>query len=192
MLQKFEFEELDLKGAYLINPYLSSDNRGHFIKDYSEEVFEQNGIVHNLKEIFYTVSRKGVMRALHFQEVHEQAKLVRCIKGSIYDVIVDLRKNSTTYKQWRGFYLSDRNNQALLVPIHFAHGYLVLEDAIVSYKCSEKFYEERDSGIMWNDKNINIKWPINEIGGVDNIINSEKDDNLQSFLEWENSHDPYR
>lgn len=185
VIQKFEFKELDLKGAYLIKPFISWDNRGYFIKDYSKEVFESQGIRHDLKEVFYTVSHKGVIRALHFQEVKQQAKLVRCVSGKIYDVIVDLRKDSPTYKQWRGFYLSEENHDELLVPEHFAHGYLVLEDSIVSYKCAEKFYGEYDSGIMWNDPDIGVEWPLEEIGGIENIVNSEKDDNLPTFKEWE-------
>lgn len=184
MIQNFEFMELDLKDAYLIKPFISWDNRGHFIKDYSKEIFEQNDIYHDLKEVFYTISHKGVIRALHFQEIKEQAKLVRCVKGKIYDVIVDLRRDSPTYMQWKGFYLSDENNFEILVPEHFAHGYLVLEDSIVSYKCAEKFYGEYDNGIMWNDPDLNIQWPLEEINGIENIINSEKDDHLQSFKEW--------
>lgn len=189
MVQKFEFQELDLKDAYLIKPFIAGDNRGYFIKDYSNEVFEQMGINHNLKEVFYTVSHKGVIRAIHFQIVKEQAKLVRCVKGKVYDVIVDLRKNSPTYKQWRGFYLSEENNYELLVPEHFGHGYLVLEDSIVSYKCAEKFYGEYDNGIIWNDPDININWPLEEIGGISNIITSEKDNHLQLFKEFEARND---
>lgn len=188
MIQKWKFNELDLKGAYLIKPFIAYDNRGHFVKDYSREVFEQNGIAHDLKEVFYTVSHKGVIRALHFQEVKQQAKLVRCVKGKIYDVIVDLRKDSPTYKQWRGFYLSEENNNELLVPENFAHGYLVLEDSIVSYKCAEKFYSEYDTGIIWNDKDINVEWPLEEIGGIENIILSEKDTLLQSFKHFEENY----
>lgn len=187
MIQQFEFKSLDLKDAYLIKPFIAKDIRGCLIKDYSKDIFEQNAIYHNIKEIFYTVSYKGVIRALHFQKNREQAKLVRCVKGKIYDVIVDLRKDSPTYKQWRGFYLSEENNIELLVPEHFAHGYLVLEDSIVSYKCAEKFYDEYDSGIMWNDSTLDIRWPLEEIGGIQNLINSVKDDNLQSFEEWENN-----
>jgi dTDP-4-dehydrorhamnose 3,5-epimerase len=189
MIQKFEFEELELKDAYLIKPFISWDNRGCFIKDYSKEIFEQHGITHDLKEVFYTVSHKGVIRAMHFQKVKEQAKLVRCVKGKVYDVIIDLRKDSPTYKQWRGFYLSEKNNYELLVPEHFGHGYLVLEDSIVSYKCAEKFYGEYDSGIMWNDPDMAIEWPLEEIGGLEKVINSEKDDNLQTFKEWEIRND---
>lgn len=188
MIQKWEFNELYLKGAYLIKPFIAYDNRGHFIKDYSKEIFEQNGINYDLKEVFYTVSHKGVIRAMHFQELKQQAKLVRCVKGKIYDVIIDLRKDSPTYKQWQGFYLSEENSNELLVPEHFGHGYLVLEDSIVSYKCAEKFYGEYDSGIMWNDQDMAIEWPLDEIGGIENVINSSKDDNLQSFKEWETNH----
>lgn len=181
MIQKFNFQELELKGAYLIDPFIAWDERGHFIKDYSKEVFEQNGIKHDLKEVFYTVSHKGVIRALHFQKVKEQPKLVRCVKGKIYDVIVDLRKDSPTYMKWQGFYLSDENNQELLVPKNFAHGYLVLEDSIVSYKCAEKFYGEYDTGILWNDETIGVDWPLDEIGGIENLIISEKDRNLKNY-----------
>lgn len=189
MIQKFKFEELELHDAYLIDPFISSDNRGKFIKDYSKALFEVNGITHSLEEVFYTVSKKGVIRALHFQNTKEQAKLVRCVKGKIFDVIVDLRKNSPTYKQWKGFILDDKNNKELLIPKHFAHGYLVIEDSVVSYKCAERFYGEYDDGIMWNDKTLNIDWPLHEIGGIRNLINSEKDDNLSTFLEWEKRND---
>lgn len=184
MIQKFNFNELDLKDAFIIDPFIATDERGLFIKDYSKEEFEKIGIKHNLDEVFYTVSKKGVIRALHFQVIKEQAKLVRCIKGKVYDVIVDLRPESPTFKQWRGFYLSDENNKAILVPEHFAHGYLVLEDSIVSYKCAEKFYGEYDSGIIWNDKDINVDWPLDEIGGEKNLIISEKDVNLKTFNDF--------
>lgn len=156
-----------------------------FIKDYSKEVFEQNGIFHDLKEVFYTISTKGVIRALHFQVVMQQPKLVRCVKGHIFDVIVDLRQKSKTYKQWLGFDLTGDNMKQLLIPAGFAHGYLVIEDSIVSYKCSEKFYGEFDSGILWNDSDINVEWPINLLNGTE-IILSDKDKmlpTLRQFLE---------
>lgn len=184
MIQKFEFHKTDLEGAFLIQPFCATDVRGAFIKDYSQEVFEQNGLHHDLKEVFYTVSHKGVIRALHFQRVHEQAKLVRCVKGRVYDVIVDLRPASPTFKQWRGFLLSEENQNELFVPEHFAHGYLVLEDSIVSYKCGEKFYGEYDDGILFNDPDIGVVWPFEEIGGIENLILADKDKNLQSFREF--------
>lgn len=182
MIQKFSFEESDLKGAYLIKPFIAFDERGYFIKDYSKEVFEENGIQHDLKEVFYTKSHKGVIRAIHFQRVKEQAKLVRCVSGKIFDVIVDLRKDSPTFGQWRGFYLSEDNNNQLYIPENFGHGYLVIEPSIVSYKCAEKFYGEYDDGIMWNDPEIAIEWPLELI--MNNAILSDKDKNLQSFKEF--------
>ncbi|MGN0452376.1 MAG: dTDP-4-dehydrorhamnose 3,5-epimerase [Ruminococcus sp.] len=184
MIQKFEFEELDLKGAYKIKPFYATDERGGFVKDYNIEVFNSHGIDHNLKEVFYTISKKGVIRATHFQLVKQQAKLVRCISGHVYDVIVDLRKDSPTYGQWRGFDLTGDNQVTLYVPQYFGHGYLVIEDSVVSYKCGEVFYGEGDSGIMYNDPDINIKWPFELIGGKENLIISEKDLNLMSFSDY--------
>lgn len=181
MIQKFSFEELDFKGAYLIKPFVAYDERGYFLKDYSEEVFRENNINHDLKEVFYTSSKKGVMRAIHFQRVKEQAKLVRCVSGKIFDVIVDLRKDSPTFGQWKGYYLSEENKNQLYIPEQFGHGYLVIEPSVVSYKCAEKFYGEYDDGILWNDSEIGVSWPM-EL--VDDIILSEKDKNLQSFAEF--------
>ena len=184
MIQKFSFEELDLKGAYLIKPFVAYDDRGYFIKDYSKEGFEDNGIFHDLKEVFYTNSKKGVVRAIHFQRVKEQAKLVRCVSGKIYDVIVDLRKDSPTFGEWRGFFLSEENKEQLFIPEHFGHGYLVIEPSIVSYKCGEKFYGEYDDGIMWNDPAIGIEWPLELVNNE--IILSDKDKELKSFEEFKN------
>lgn len=181
MVEQFEFTELELKGAYLIKPFYATDSRGSFIKDYNVELFKKNGIEHELKETFYTVSKKGVIRALHFQEVKEQAKLVRCIKGHVYDVIVDLRPESPTFKKWLGFDLTEENRYELYVPEHFGHGYIVLEDSVVSYKCGEVFYGEYDTGIKWDDKTLNIDWPLHLIGGREKLIISDKDENLRDF-----------
>lgn len=187
MITKFSFEELPLKGAYLIKPFCATDERGGFIKDYNIDTFKSNGIEHELKEVFYTVSKKGVIRATHFQLVKQQPKLVRCISGHVYDVIVDLRPDSETYGQWMGFDLTGENMNCLLVPKYFGHGYLVIKDSIVSYKCAEVFYGEGDSGIMYNDPDININWPFELIGGKENMIISDKDLNLQSFKDYTES-----
>ncbi len=184
MIQKFAFQELDLKGAYLITPFFATDERGGLVKDYNVETFRQNGIEHELKEVFYTISKRGVIRATHFQLVKQQPKLVRCVSGHVYDVIVDLRPDSPTFGQWRGFHLTGENQQELFVPAYFGHGYLVLEDSVVSYKCSEVFYGEGDSGIMYNDPDIGIVWPFEEIGGIENLIISEKDKNLMSLVQY--------
>ena len=186
MVQKFDFKETELKGAYIIQPFFASDNRGGLLKDYNENVFKENGIEHVLKEVFYTISKKGVIRAIHFQLVKQQAKLVRCVKGHVYDVIVDLRPESATFGKWIGVDLTEENMLQLYVPERFGHGYLVLEDSIVSYKCAEVFYGEGDSGIMYNDKDIGIVWPFEKIGGIENLIISEKDLNLMNFLDYKN------
>ena len=183
-MQKFDFRPLPLEGAYLIQPFVSTDERGGFIKDYNVDTFKANGLDYHLQEVFYTISHKNVIRALHFQLEKQQAKLVRCIKGHVYDVIVDLRPESETYGKWLGFDLSEENNLAILVPKFFGHGYLVLEDSIVSYKCDEVFYGEGDSGIMYNDPDLRIAWPFERIGGEDKIIISEKDRHLMSFAEY--------
>lgn len=184
MIQKWNFKELDLKGAYFINPFFASDERGGLIKDYNVNVFENYGLNHELKEIFYTLSKRGVIRAMHFQLIKQQPKLVRCVSGHVYDVIVDLRPTSVTYGQWRGFHLTGNNMVSLYVPAYFGHGYLVIEDSIVSYKASEVFFEEGDSGIMYNDQDIAIQWPFELIGGQENLIISEKDKKLMSFKEY--------
>ena len=184
MIQKWDFQELDLKGAYLIKPFFASDERGGLIKDYNIDVFKEHGINHKLKEVFYTLSKRGVIRATHFQLIKQQAKLVRCVSGHVYDVIVDLRPESPTYGQWRGFHLTGDNMNSLYVPEYFGHGYLVIEDSIVSYKAGEVFYGEGDSGIMYNDPDIGIEWPFELIGGKENLIISEKDKKLMSFEDY--------
>lgn len=184
MIQKFDFKELEMKGAYEITPFYATDERGGFVKDYNIDTFKQNGINHELKEVFYTISKKGVIRAMHFQLVKQQAKLVRCISGHVYDVIIDLRPDSPTFGKWQGFDLTGENQKTLFVPQFFGHGYLVLEDSVVSYKCGEVFYGEGDAGIMYNDPDMDIDWPFEKIGGVKNLIISEKDKNLMSLKEY--------
>ena len=184
MITKFDFQELDLKGAFKIQPFYATDERGGFVKDYNIDMFRLNGIEHELKETFYTLSKRGVIRAIHFQLVKQQAKLIRCISGHIYDVIVDLRPDSTTFGQWMGFDLTGDNQVELYIPQYFGHGYLVIEDSVVSYKCGEVFYGEGDSGIMYNDLDINIQWPMELINGTQNLIISEKDKNLMSFEQY--------
>lgn len=178
-MNPFSFEKTGLEGLVKICPFVAEDDRGCFIKDYALELFKDNGIELELKEVFYTHSKKGVIRAIHFQEVKEQAKLVRVIKGKIYDVVVDLRPASKTFGNWMGFYLSDENREQLYIPRGFGHGYLVLEDSIVSYKCDEKFHAVHDSGIIWNDRDLDIKWPLELVRNE--IIISDRDKTLQSF-----------
>lgn len=184
MNQKWSFQETEIRGLIEVTPFNADDIRGCFTKDYSKEVFEANGICHNLAEVFYTTSYKGVARALHFQRVKQQPKLVRCIWGHVWDVVVDLRKDSPTFKKWLAFDLIGENHNEVLVPAGCAHGYLVLEESIVSYKCGEKFYGEYDDGILWNDPDIGVKWPVELIGGAEKVILADKDKHLQTFRQF--------
>ena len=185
MIQKFSFKETEISGLIEVVPFNANDIRGNFTKDYSREVFEANGIKYDLAEVFYTTSHKGVIRALHFQREKQQPKLVRCIRGHVFDVVVDLRKQSQTFMKWLSFELTDENKLEILVPAGCAHGYLVLEEnSIVSYKCAEKFYGEYDDGIKWDDHDIDVKWPLERVGGLDNVILADKDKNLQSFANF--------
>lgn len=184
MIHNFEFKKTAIEGLIEVVPFYADDIRGCFTKDYSKELFEANGIKHQLQEVFYTTSYKGVIRALHFQRVRQQPKLVRCIYGHVYDVVVDLRKNSPTFKQWAAFDLMGDKYNEILVPAGCGHGYLVLEKSIVSYKCSEKFYSEYDDGIIWNDSELGVSWPFEKIGGAGNIILADKDKNLQTFQQF--------
>lgn len=184
MVQKFSFQELNLKGAYIIKPFYATDERGGLIKDYNIDTFMDAGVQHELKETFYTISKRGVIRAIHFQLEKPQPKLMRCISGHVYHIIVDLRPESETFGQWRHFDLKGEEPTCLLVPGGFGQGYLVLEDSVMSYKASEVFYGLGDSGIMYNDPEIGIEWPFDLIGGKEKLIISEKDLKLMSFKEY--------
>lgn len=183
-MQKFEFHETEIHGLVEIISFSNGDERGEFIKDYSQKVFEENGISHPILETFYSVSQKGVLRGMHFQRVKQQAKLVRCVYGKVYDVVVDLRPESPTFKKWLAFELTGENKKELLVPTGCAHGFLALEESMVAYKCSENFYGEFDGGIVWNDPELSINWGLERIGGAHKLIVSEKDNALPTYKEF--------
>lgn len=184
MTGRWEFHKTRIEGLWEIGFFRSDDIRGSFVKDYSREIFEEHGIRHDLAEVFYTVSHRGVVRALHFQRVRQQPKLVRCVSGHVWDVVVDLRRDSATHRQWEAFDLYGTGTKEILIPAGCAHGYLVLEDSIVSYKCSEKFYGEYDDGILWDDPDIGVDWPLEQIGGRDRVILAQKDRSLQTYREF--------
>lgn len=188
MIQFFDFKKTEISGVFEISPFNAKDNRGLFTKDYSKKIFKDNNISLDLKEIFYTTSKKGVIRALHFQRNKEQPKLVRCIYGHVYDVVVDLRPKSKTFKKWKSFDLSEKNKHEILIPGGCAHGYLVLQKSIVAYKCAEDFYSEFDDGIKFDDPELGIEWPYHLIGGKEKVILAKKDLNLQSFKEFINKY----
>ena len=184
MIQKFDFQEMDLKGAYIIKPFYATDERGGLIKDYNIDAFKDAGINYDLKETFYTISKRCVIRAIHFQLEKPQPKLMRCISGKVFYVIVDLRPDSETYRQYRTMILSGDDPTCILCPAGFGQGYLVLEDSVMSYKASEVFYGPGDAGIMYDDSDIGIDWPFYLIGGKDNLVISDKDLQLMSLKEY--------
>ncbi len=184
MNQQFEFHKTAIDGVIEISSFNADDIRGGFTKDFSREIFEKNEIDYEIAEVFYATNHKGVIRGLHFQRKKQQPKLVRCITGHIWDVIIDLRKNSPTFKKWLAFDLYGERHNEVLAPKGCAHGYLALEPSIVSYKCAEKFYGEYDDGIRWNDPDLAVQWPLEKIGGIEHVITSEKDQNLQTFAEF--------
>lgn len=177
----FKFNKLELEGAYLIENFYVGDNRGGFTKCFEKDIYSNAGIDFQLNETFASVSAKNVVRGLHFQTHNPQAKLVCVVKGRVWDVIVDLRSESPTYKKWVGAELSDVNHRALYVPRGFAHGFASLEDGTVMlYQCDGAYDRETDTGILFNDPEIGIEWPVEE----KDAIHSSRDLRLMSFGEF--------
>lgn len=172
-MSNFNFIKTDIKDVIICEPKVFGDERGYFMETYQKEAFEEGGIKSDFVQDNQSKSRKGVLRGLHFQKTYPQAKLVRVIKGEVFDVAVDLRENSETYGKYVGVLLSDQNKRQLYVPRGFAHGFLVLSDeAEFVYKCDDYYHPEDEGGILWNDPTVNIEWPIPE--GME-ILLSEKD-----------------
>ncbi len=141
------------------------------METYKQSDFEEAGLKYSFVQDNQSSSRKGVLRGLHFQKKHPQAKLVRVIKGAVFDVAVDLRKGSETYGKWVGVLLSEENKRQFMIPRGFAHGFVVVSDyAEFAYKCDEVYHPEDEGGIIWNDPDVAIHWP-----DVGDIILSEKD-----------------
>lgn len=170
-MSNFTFTETKIKGVYIIDVKTFGDHRGYFMETYREDDFGAAGLDYKFVQDNQSSSRKGVIRGLHFQKKFPQAKLVRVLKGDVFDVAVDLRKDSETYGQWVGVFLSEENHRQFMIPRGFAHGFVVLsEHAEFAYKCDEKYHPEDEGGILWNDPDIGVKWP--EVG---KIILSDKD-----------------
>ena len=170
---KFNFIKTHIKDLVIVEPKVFGDNRGYFMETYNYKEFSDNGLDMEFVQDNQSKSKKGVLRGLHFQKKNPQGKLVRVIKGEVYDVAVDLRKNSDTYGKSYGILLSDENKKQFYVPEGFAHGFLVLSDeAEFVYKCTRLYDPTDEGGIMWNDPDVNIEWPISENM---EILLSEKD-----------------
>ena len=179
VIDNFKFIETSIKDVYVIEPRKFGDKRGYFMETYKESSFAKAGLNYNFIQDNQSESTKGVLRGLHFQKNHPQAKLVRCIKGEVFDVCVDLRKNSPTYGKWEGVVLSAEKGNQFMIPRGFAHGFVVLSDeATFCYKCDDVYHPEDEGGIMWNDKDINIEWPYKG-----DVILSDKDQVYLSLKE---------
>lgn len=178
-------ERTPIEGLTLIHPHVFEDERGYFIKDFESSFYAANGLPIEFLETNESKSKKGTIRGLHFQQKFSQGKLIRVIKGAVYDVAVDLRFESPTFGKWMGFELSEYNHDVLYIPEGFAHGFLALEDdSIFSYKCTNKYAPEYDSGVRFNDPEIGVEWPVEKVGGWKKVITSAKDAKLQSLKEF--------
>lgn len=177
----FKFIETKIKDLYIIEPKVFKDERGYFMESYNKKDFMEAGLKMVFVQDNESKSKKGVLRGLHFQTKQPQGKLVRVTKGEVYDVAVDLRKDSSTYGQWEGVLLTEENKRQFYVPKGFAHGFLVLSrEAVFNYKCTDYYAPQYEGGIIWNDPQIGIKWPIESI---DEVIISQKDKKLKSLNE---------
>ncbi len=176
----FRFKRMDIPEVVLVEPVIYADNRGSFAETYKLSDFSQFGINKQFVQANHSCSKKNVLRGLHYQlSPMSQGKLVQAVVGEIFDVAVDVRKESPYYKRWVSANLSSENKSMLYIPEGFAHGFCVLSDnAEVIYYCTEEYSPEFDSGIIWNDSSVNIEWPIKT------PILSEKDSQL-SMLEME-------
>lgn len=156
----FEFVKLEIEDVYLIKARAFGDDRGYFSETYKRSDFKSMGINVDFRQDNQSFSVKGTLRGLHFQKPpYSQGKLVRVVKGKIFDVGVDLRQNSQTYGKYVSAILSDENMQMLWIPEGFAHGFQALEDSIVLYKTTSEYNKESEGGVIWNDPDINVKWP---------------------------------
>lgn len=174
-MSKFKKTETSIEGVYIVEPTVFGDERGYFMETYSKEEFKQIGLDYDYVQDNQSKSKKGVLRGLHFQTKNTQAKLIRVIKGEVFDVAVDLRPGSKTYGKWEGVILSEENKKMFVIPRGFAHGFLVLSNiAEFTYKCDDIYNAEAEGGLMWNDPDVGIKWPMGDLKEED-IITSPKD-----------------
>lgn len=180
---KISVETCEIEGLKIITPTVYGDERGYFLETYNYNDYKEAGIDTKFVQDNQSCSKKGVLRGLHFQTEHMQAKLVRVIKGEVFDVAVDIRPNSPTFGKWHSVILSEENKKQYFVPKGFAHGFLVLSDiAEFEYKCDDVYYPNEQDGIAWNDPDIGVEWPVLE----KDVILSEQDKCRDSFEEFKN------
>lgn len=177
----FNFIKTDIENLIVIEPKVFGDHRGYFMETYNYTDFKDAGMDMVFVQDNQSKSRKGVLRGLHFQKRHPQGKLVRVLSGEVFDVAVDLRPESPTYKKWFGLILSGENKKQLYVPERFAHGFVVLSDeAEFVYKCTDFYHPEDEGGILWNDPDIGVEWPLDDIG---ELLMSDKDKQLKKLVD---------
>ncbi len=180
---KFKKTETSIEGVYIVEPTVFGDNRGYFMETYNKADFEEIGLYYDFIQDNQSKSKKGVLRGLHFQKEDSQAKLVRCIKGAVFDVAVDLRPGSKTYGKWEGITLTEENKKMFMIPRGFAHGFLVLSDeAEFAYKIDNKYNPGAEGGLQWNDPDVGIEWPMEGLKPED-LLTSEKDGKWPSLKE---------
>mgnify|MGYP002511787703 CR=1 FL=1 len=178
----FEFRRTEIEHLKIITPFFLSDQRGYLSKTFESELFAANGIQFTLVEELESKSCRHTLRGLHFQKQHSQDKLVRVLLGEIFDVAVDLRPDSSTFGKWQGFRLSEDNRQMIYIPKGFAHGFLALsEKAIVHYLCGDRYDSSSEDGILWNDPELAINWPLEK--GIEPVL-SQRDKAFQSFADF--------
>lgn len=158
---QIKVEKLPIEGLYIIEPAIHNDSRGYFMETYNKRDMEEVGLNLNFVQDNQSMSVKGVLRGLHYQKQYPQGKLVRVIKGAVFDVAVDLRKNSKTYGQWYGVELTEKNKKQFYISEGFAHGFLVLSDvAEFCYKVTDFYHPGDEGGLAWNDPDIGIEWGV--------------------------------
>jgi len=175
---KILVETCDIEGLKVITPTVYGDERGYFIETYNYKDMQEAGIDRTFVQDNQSMSVKGVLRGLHFQKQYPQGKLVRVIKGAVFDVALDIRKTSKTFGQWYGVELSADNKKQFYIPEGFAHGFVVLSDtAEFCYKCTDFYHPNDEGGIAWDDPEVGIRWPVEG----NNLILSDKDKNWMSL-----------
>lgn len=182
---KITVETCDIEGLKIITPTVLGDARGYFCETYNYNDYKEAGIPQIFVQDNQSASKKGVLRGLHFQKEFPQDKLVRVIRGEVFDVAVDLREGSETFGKWYGVLLSEENKKQFFVPKNFAHGFLVLSDyAEFCYKCTEFYYPNDQGGLIYNDPDIGVEWPIPE--GME-LIMAERDTKWEGIAQYKKS-----
>lgn len=186
---KFQFIETEVPGIVIVEPTIFGDDRGYFMETWQKEEFGAAGLPTAFVQENQSMSRRGVLRGLHFQREHTQGKLVRVVRGRVFDVGVDVRPRSLFFGRWAGVELSAENKRQLYVPEGFAHGFLVLsESAEFTYKCTDYYHPASEGGIRYDDPGIGIEWPLEEMTPVmsekDEVLPLLKEQDLSCFERW--------